>query len=162
MSTATTHVYSVRLPDGRTFGPVPGNLLVQWAREGRIAHDTRIISSSGKEAPAAAIPELQPYVGAHVAPPHPSAGDETLATIIPYRNRPALIGYYLSIAGLLPILGAPCAPIALILGIKGYSLSRRDRSTKGGVHAWVAIILGLIGTLINILLITALVFAVTS
>jgi hypothetical protein len=162
MSTTTAHVYSVRLPDGRNFGPVDGPTLIQWARDGRIAWDTRIVSSSGKEAAACDIPDLRPLL----APPPVargsvavSPGDEAIATIIPYRNRAALIGYYLSIAGLLPLLGVPFAPTALVLGIKGFGRWKRDRAVKGVVHAWIAIILGLIGCVINGLILFALVMA---
>ncbi|HAN96381.1 MAG TPA: hypothetical protein DCQ98_02620 [Planctomycetaceae bacterium] len=64
------------------------------------------------------------------------------AKLIPYRNPKALIGYYLSIASLLPIIGLLTGPIAAILGILGYSAYRRDPSIHGQVHAIIALVLG--------------------
>jgi hypothetical protein len=135
----------VRLSDGREFGPADADVLQQWAREGRVPVDASIVSSSGEVIPAPAHPMLAPILGAPpVARPHiaPPAGDGGVSTLIPYKNPPALIGYYTSIASLIPGLGLLLGPVAIVLGIVGFRAYRREPNLKGAAHAWVAIILG--------------------
>lgn len=79
------------------------------------------------------------------APGSPVTESQTaqdLQTLIPYKNKPALIGYYLGILGLVPILGFPCAVVALILGIKGLQNRAANPQVRGAVHAWIGILLG--------------------
>jgi uncharacterized protein YqgC (DUF456 family) len=68
--------------------------------------------------------------------------------LIPYRNPMALIGYYLAVLSLVPGLGLLTGPIAIILGFLGYATYRREPDRHGQVHAVIAIVLGLICTLI--------------
>ena len=66
-------------------------------------------------------------------------GDAT-GGVIPYKNVPALVGYYLGVFSLIP-----CFPIgiaAFVLGIIGYRRYRANPVIKGAVHAWVGIIAG--------------------
>ena len=71
----------------------------------------------------------------------PSGG---VATVIPYKNLPALIGYYCGVFGII----LPCvSPIAIILGIIGVVKSVLNPQSKGLVHALVAVILGVLGPL---------------
>lgn len=79
---------------------------------------------------------LRPY-GAPAAPQGDSTGG-----IIPYKNAPALIGYYLGIFSLLPFIGIPLGIIAFILGILGLKKSKTNPHVKGKVHAYVALICG--------------------
>ena len=70
----------------------------------------------------------------------PSGG---VTTVIPYKNLPALIGYYCGVFGIV----LPClAPVALVLGVIGLLKASRNDQSKGSVHAWVAIVLGLLAT----------------
>ncbi len=70
-----------------------------------------------------------------------------VATVIPYKNLPALIGYYCGVFGIvLPGLG----PVALVLGVIGLLKVSRNAQSKGSVHAWVAIVLGLLGLLVTV------------
>src|SRR5687768_17357038 len=71
------------------------------------------------------------------------AGDGGASTIIPYKNVPALIGYYVGVFSLIPCLGLALAPVAVILGIIGLVVARKP-GAKGTAHAVVAIILGLL------------------
>ena len=75
-------------------------------------------------------------------PPMPHQGTDATGGLIPYKNVPALVGYYLSIFSLIPILGAFTGIAAIICGIVGFKNYKRNRMRRGQIHAWVAIILG--------------------
>lgn len=80
---------------------------------------------------------------APVASRAPQAGDsDVLTRIVPYRNRYALIGYYLAVFSLIPCVGVVLALAALPLGLMGLSEAKRNPQAHGKVHAWIAIILG--------------------
>ncbi len=69
-----------------------------------------------------------------------TAGDHGVSGLIPYKNPPALIAYYLGLFSLLP-----CFPIglaALVLGGMGLQRVRANPEVRGTVHAWIGIILG--------------------
>ena len=68
-------------------------------------------------------------------------GDAT-GGVIPYKNAPALIAYYLSILSLLPCIGLPFGVASLILGIIGLKKRAANPVIKGSVHAWIGIIVG--------------------
>jgi hypothetical protein len=63
-----------------------------------------------------------------------------MSGMIPYKNMPALIGYYLAVFSIIlgPLLGIP----ALVLGIIGLVKRSKDPRVRGLAHAWVAILLG--------------------
>jgi sorbitol-specific phosphotransferase system component IIC len=85
--------------------------------------------------------------------------DEAVATIIPYKNPAALIAYYLGLFSCFPVLGFPMAIIALVLAFKGFKARRLNPQAHGTAHAWVGLVCGTIGLLINGLIVTALVIA---
>lgn len=68
--------------------------------------------------------------------------DDAVNTMIPYKNVPALISYYLGILSLLPFIGILPGIPALILGIMGLMKRARDPRARGSVHAWIGIVLG--------------------
>lgn len=68
-------------------------------------------------------------------------GDAT-GGIIPYKNVPALISYYLGIFAVIPFLGIFLGIAALILGIMGLKQKKERPAIKGTVHAWIGIICG--------------------
>jgi hypothetical protein len=70
-----------------------------------------------------------------------SAGSDAAATVIPYRNVPALIGYYAGVFSLIPCLGLALAPVAGILGIIGLVIALRNPKAKGTAHSIVAMVL---------------------
>lgn len=76
--------------------------------------------------------------------------DEAASTIIPYRNIPALVGYYLAVFSLLPCAALVLGPAAVVLGIIGFSKVRKNPTAKGTAHAWTAIILGGVTTIANV------------
>jgi Domain of unknown function (DUF4190) len=85
----------------------------------------------------------RPYAQTH------GTGDAT-GGLIPYKNVPALVGYYIGIVAL-----CPCVPIfsiaAIVLGIMGLNKVAREPVVKGTVHAWIAIVLGGVSLLYNTL-----------
>lgn len=85
----------------------------------------------------------RPYAHGH------ATGDAT-GGLIPYKNVPALVGYYLGIFSLFP-----CVPVlsiaALVLGIMGLMKVKREPVVKGTVHAWIAVVLGGVSLLYNTL-----------
>jgi hypothetical protein len=62
-------------------------------------------------------------------------------SMIPVNNKPALIGYYLGFAALIPLCGCVPGIAAIVLGFMG--LSRAGQlNGEGQVHAIVALVLG--------------------
>ncbi len=72
---------------------------------------------------------------------HATEGDAT-GGVIPYKNLPALLAYYLGIFSFIPILGLFLAVPAVILGIIGLKKRRENPAIKGSLHAWIGIIVG--------------------
>jgi hypothetical protein len=68
--------------------------------------------------------------------------------VIPYKNPPALIAYYLGLFSLAPVIGLFLAIPALVLGIIGLKKRRENPAIKGSVHAWIGIGCGSVMTLI--------------
>ena len=83
-----------------------------------------------------------------------------MASLIPYKNPPALTSYYLGLFSIFPVLGLFLGVGALVLGTKGMKIVRQHPEAKGKAHAGVGIGCGLIGLLLNLgilgLLITVL------
>jgi hypothetical protein len=74
--------------------------------------------------------------------PTASGASDTLSKIVPYKNTPALVGYYLAVFSLVPCLGAPLAVAAIALGAMGLRKAKEHPEAHGKAHAWVAIVLG--------------------
>lgn len=79
--------------------------------------------------------------------PADQQGDAT-GGLIPYKNVPALIGYYLGVAALIPCIGIPFGIAAIVLGILGLQKKKREPHVKGTAHAIVAIVLGLFSVIV--------------
>jgi len=79
-----------------------------------------------------------------VAPQFPRNNEEGDATggIIPYKNMPALLAYYLGLASLIPCLGFFLGIASFVLGIIGLRKRAKNPAVKGSVHAWIGIVLG--------------------
>jgi hypothetical protein len=116
---------------------------------------------------APSTPYSPPATSSYSAEPSSGSGEETVATIIPYRNAPALIAYYLgvfSLAACIPfigIIGIGMAIAAFICGLKGLRHATQHPEAHGRVHAWIGIIGGalctILGLIINVLVIIAIV-----
>ena len=70
---------------------------------------------------------------------------------VPPRNGRALIGYYFAIASLIPILGVVLGPIAVFNGVEGIRHARQFPEHGGGAHGIVAVTLGSLTTVANLL-----------
>ncbi len=74
-------------------------------------------------------------------PPDTVTPDAT-AGIIPYKNVPALLGYYMGVFSLIPVIGFFLSIGALVCGILGLIRKKKHPNAKGSAHAWVGIIAG--------------------
>ena len=99
------------------------------------------------------LPPPQPQPTAQQYAPQPEA-NSGVSTIIPYKNVPALVGYYMACFGLLamiiPFLGALYGIAVLVLGILGMKKASANPEAKGKVHAIIAIIGGILETIVGI------------
>ena len=66
----------------------------------------------------------------------------TMEHIVPARNIPALVSWYLGVFGLIPILGIPLSLGAILSGIYGLIIAKRPKVQVGRGHAIAGIILG--------------------
>jgi hypothetical protein len=159
-------LYKIRLHDGREFGPADMDLIMIWARQGRVPKDALLVPEDGSPVQSvlfppqlAAILQAPPTVSTGLPEPKPpTGGDETVATIVPYRNPPALFAYYFGVFSILPPLGIP----AFILGIIGLRRRAADPQLKGAAHAWIGIILGGFFTLLWIVAIILILLAAST
>ncbi|HWB19304.1 MAG TPA: DUF4190 domain-containing protein [Phycisphaerales bacterium] len=136
--------YKIRLSDGMEFGPGKMELMVQWAREGRVPKDALVVEVvSGEARHVLAVPEIARVL--EVPPTSPTKAVAPMSTapmMVPYHNGPALAGYYVAVASLICGLGLVLGPVAVILGIIGYRKYVRQPEVRGMTHAWVAMIVG--------------------
>jgi hypothetical protein len=78
-----------------------------------------------------------------------SGADEAVSVLIPYKNPKALIGYYLGVFSIIPVVGLLLGPAAIVLGILGLRARSRNPQMHGLGHGIVALVCGTIGTLEN-------------
>lgn len=112
-----------------------------------------VVEEPGVPAP---VRSDNPYQAPRASPPTSRApqagGDDTVATVIPYKNSSALIAYYLGVFSIalwcIPLVGWGMTIAAIVLGIKGLRYVKRYPEAHGTAHAWVGIILGSITTLL--------------
>jgi hypothetical protein len=71
--------------------------------------------------------------------PKAGAGDEAVATIIPYRNPMALAAYYMGIFSIIPFLGIFLGAAAFVCGILGLRHAARNKGAHGRAHAAIGI-----------------------
>lgn len=81
-------------------------------------------------------------------PPGPHGGGDATGGVIPYKNPPALIAYYLGLFSIIPCVGLLLAIPAFILGIIGLKKRSENPEIKGALHAWIGIIGGGLMTLL--------------
>jgi hypothetical protein len=97
-----------------------------------------------------------PYLPPHQPqpfPPHPQEGDST-GGVIPYKNMPALLAYYLGILSLICCLFAvPFGIVPLVLGIIGLKRRAANPAIHGTAHAWIGIVLGALNLVACLLII---------
>jgi len=88
-----------------------------------------------------------------VAAPQRPTEDAALGGLIPYKNVPALVGYYLAVFALIPCVGIPLGIAAVVLGAIGLSRAKNHPEARGKVHAWFAIIFGAVCAVGHVVLI---------
>jgi hypothetical protein len=178
----------VILPDGQKHGPIPWATLVDWVRQQRVPQAALLIdTATQQQRPVSSFAELSgataapvamsgnPYQSPQAVPGFPSAAgmpgagsaDEPVSYVVPYKNPPALIAYYLgvfSLAACIPFLGLIGVIMgfaAVVLGIKGLKLAAANPLAHGRVHAWIGILggglCGLVGLIINVGVIAAMI-----
>ena len=151
--------YKIKGTDGNEYGPVSTEELSQWIAQNRCTRDSLVeADGSGEWVPLATLPEFQ---GDFASSPSASAsatpkGDGGVSTVIPYKNVPALVGYYLAIFSGLGLLCPPAGFVlalpALILGIIGLKKVNANPEAKGTVHAWIGILGGAFFCIVFILM----------
>ena len=77
----------------------------------------------------------------------PPATDST-GGIIPYKNPPALVSYYLGLFSIVPFVGFFLGLVSVPLGIMGLKKRKAEPHVRGAAHAWVGIGCGSIGVLV--------------
>ena len=128
--------------DGRQLGPFSESELRNMLKTGQASpSDNGCLVGSGEWQPLISLP-------AFATQGSPSSVDSAVAAVIPYKNPPALVGYYLGVFSMIPCFGLILAIPALILGYIGLSKAKLAPGSKGKVHAWTAIILGSIALLL--------------
>ncbi|MCH2161368.1 MAG: hypothetical protein MK085_05795 [Phycisphaerales bacterium] len=144
--------YTVTLASGQVFGPVTQEELVHWAREGRVPAEGMVQGpdmppvAAGSlpwfaEARARAVPPRSPE-GLGAGAPPPNAMDH----VIPVRNGPALISWYLGVFSLIPFLGIPLGIAAIITGAIGLKKSKAANVKVGFWHGLLGMLLGILST----------------
>ena len=93
-------------------------------------------------------PYTTPQQGDGVQPTFPPNEGDSTGGIIPYKNVPALLAYYLGLFSLFPCIGLFLAIPAFILGIIGLRKRAQNPVIKGSVHAWIGIVMGGLMTLV--------------
>jgi hypothetical protein len=162
-------MYKILGTDQREYGPVPAEVVRDWIVEGR-ANGRTLVQAEGTAdwRPLNTVTELAralpmpPPVPPDPAATAPRGGG--LNKIVPFRNIPALAGYYCAVFAVLPLFAiavgstsryarevvfdllpfAGMLPgfIAVLLGLSGLRLARQTPMAGGRVHSWVGIVLG--------------------
>ena len=139
-------MYKIIGIDGKEYGPVSAEQARQWVTEGRARADSLARAEGNTDwkplssFPELAVPAAPPPLPASTVAASPSGG--VVATIIPYKNVPALVAYYCAVFSLIPCVGAILGLVALVLGVIGLRRARLHPEAKGKVHAWIGIIVG--------------------
>ena len=148
-------MYHIIGADNQPHGPIDANTLNQWIAQGRANGQTMTCAEGSQEwKPLATYPEFAPAL--QQAPPVPGAdqGGDATGGLIPYKNKQALIGYYMAFGGLIvgciPAVGMLYSGATIWMGMKGLKNVKANPAVKGTAHAWIAIILGSIELLAGI------------
>jgi hypothetical protein len=86
--------------------------------------------------------------------------NQPLAGLIPYKNWPALTGYYLGLFSLFPLLGLPLGITAIVFGVMGIKRANANPMVRGKGHAITALICGCLFSLMNLFFVGCIVFAI--
>ena len=143
--------YKIKGTDGGEYEPVSTEELQHWIAQNRCTRESLVeVDGSGEWVPLATLPEFQDAFAAPPPAPAPASaqGEGGVSTVIPYKNVPALIAYYVGVFCIIcpPLL---CFP-AIILGVIGLRRVKENPEIKGTVHAWIGILSGSFFLLLSI------------
>ena len=149
-------MYHIQGADNQTRGPVDENTIRQSIAEGRANGMSMAIRLGDPEwQQLARFPEFATALSQAPPTAPPAQGDAT-GGLIPYKNIPALVGYYMSILGLLlmcvPFLGVLYGIGVMVLGIFGIKKANAQPEVKGKIHAWIAIVGGLVELVVGVII----------
>ena len=143
--------WTVQDTNGQEWGPYTLEELRQYVAEGRILGTWQV--SDGVSACT-----VDDVLGLRET----RKGDEgVIEKMIPYKNQPALVAYYVGLFAFIPLIGVALGIIAVIYGIQGLRLSSEDAEVRGRTHAWVGIICGGFWGLVQVVGAVMLFFAAT-
>ncbi len=149
-------MYHIVGADNQPHGPIDAATVNQWITEGRINGQTMTCLDGAQEwKPLATFLEFAGTLTS--SPPPVGAPSESDATggLIPYKNKHALIGYYMVFAGgilmFVPILGVLFSIGTLIIGIKGLKNVKVNPVVRGTAHAWIAVIGGALEIIVSLI-----------
>ena len=145
-------------------GPVDEAKIREWIAEGRANGQSmtcRVGDSQWR--PLSEFSEFGSSAPPPLAAPGKGEGDAT-GGLIPYKNKHALIGYYMSVGGLImmciPILGLIYTISVVVMGVKGLKNAKANPQVKGQVHSWIAIIGGSLETIVAVFPIIGMIGAI--
>jgi hypothetical protein len=123
--------YKIKGTDGAEYGPVSTEELQHWIAQNRCTRESLVeVDGSGEWVPLATLPEFQDAFAAPPPAPAPASaqGEGGVSTVIPYKNVPALIAYYVGVFCIIcpPLL---CFP-AIILGVIGLRRVKENPEVK--------------------------------
>jgi hypothetical protein len=113
--------------------------------------------------PPPVAPDLTPPPPAYVAYGRQMTAGQPLTTmdhVIPTKNPPALISYYMGIFSIMPILGAALGVVAIVFGVNGVRKLKEEPNLPGKTHAYVGMGCGTLGLLINLVIIGSVVMGI--
>ena len=157
-------MYHIVGSDNQPRGPIDAATLNQWITEGRANGQTMTCEEGSQEwKPLAMFSEFAPALVA--APPSPTAASQSDSTggLIPYKNVPALVGYYMGVFGLASLcligFGALWSIPTVVLGVIGLKRVKANPQIRGTAHAWIAIVLGGLTTIAHVVAIVFFIIA---
>jgi hypothetical protein len=119
--------------------------LQQWASSGQLPAQAPIITPEGVQTTAGQLPDLAAAMRIGATPAYSPA-----PSMIPTNNPDSLWGYYLGICCMMPVLGAPLVPFAIIKSRKGLAAYNANPAIRGKTHSMVGLVTGCIGLVINL------------
>lgn len=146
-------MYTIKGQDQKDYGPVNAEQVRLWLAQGRVDARTLVLAEGATEwRPVASFPEFAVAAAPPPMQPAYASPDNTIATIIPYRNAPALVAYYLGVFSLIPCLGFFLGLGSIVMGVIGLNHAGKRPEAKGKVHAWVGIVLGALVVIAHIVI----------
>lgn len=143
--------------DGRQLGPFSDHELRTMLATGQATTaDLACAVGDAQWKPVHTFPGFGPVPGGGGSV---GGADSAVSSIVPYKNPPALIGYYLGVFSLIPCIGFLLGIAAIILGTIGLRKSANAPGSKGKAHAWTAIVLGSVGILVTAALVLVAIMA---